>query len=176
MLDSHPMWTMNDHLGSWTRCSKLLASIFLSAALLLSGCGRSAEDLEVDRQEIEDFLRQYLPKLGEAYGTQNSQILAEMAVPKEVSRIELRTRELEERGQVYEPSFKEVTVESVSVWNYSNALVSTFEVWDVRSYTVGSHLLVNESLDQKNRVKYQLKREGDTWLVLYRELAETIDQ
>ena len=89
--------------------------------------------------------------------------------------LEERTKELADRGQVYEPTFLEVTVESVSVWNYSNALITTFEVWDVRSFTLGTHLPVTESLGQKNRVKYQLKREGDSWLVLYRELAETID-
>jgi hypothetical protein len=161
--------------GSPSRGLALLFACLLLAAGLLTGCGRSAEDIEVDRQEIEDFLRIYLPKLGEAYAQRDAALLEGLAVPKEMSRIELRTRELTERGQVYEPTFQEVTVESVSVWNHSNALITTFEVWDVRSFTLGTHLQVTESLGQKNRVKYQLKREGDSWLVLYRELAETID-
>jgi hypothetical protein len=154
----------------------VLALFGFLSLLLLWGCDRSAKQVEVDRQEIEDFLEIYLPKLGDAYGQRDPRLLKGMAVPKELSRIELRTGELAELGQVYEPTFREVTVESASVWNYSNALVSTFEIWDVRSFTIGSHILVNESLGQKNRVKYQLKREGDSWLVLFRELAESIDQ
>jgi len=182
MVHSSIMWKIRNPSGPVARCchgrAHISALVLLGALglLLLSGCERSAEQVEVDRQEIEEFLRVYLPKLGDAYGQRDPQLLDGMAVPKELSRIERRTDELAELGQVYEPTFREVTVESASVWNYSNALVSTFELWDVRSFTVGSHLLVNESLGQKNRVKYQLKREGDSWLVLFRELAESIDQ
>lgn len=183
MIHSVAMWRLHRVFGPVTRthCSsrrlghRVLFFALSLALLFLAGCDRSAEQVEVDRREIEEFLEVYLPKLGEAYAARDPQILAGMAVPKELSRIELRTKELAELGQVYEPTFREVTVESASVWNYSNALVSTFEVWDVRSYTVGSHILVTESLGQKNRVKYQLKREGDSWVVLFRDLAESID-
>lgn len=182
MVHSATMWSIRNSCGRLINCgrsrSRLAVLVILGslALLLLAGCDRSAKQVELDRQEIEDFLKVYLPKLGEAYGQRDAKLLEGMAVPKELSRIELRTDELAELGQVYEPTFREVTVESASVWNYSNALVSTVELWDVRSFTVGSHILVNESLGQKNRVKYQLKREGDSWLVLFRELAESIDQ
>jgi hypothetical protein len=61
------------------------------------------------------------------------------------------------------------------VWNYSNAFVTSLEVWDVRSFTVGAHVLVQESLGQRSRVKYQLKRKDGSWVILYRELAETLE-
>lgn len=138
-------------------------------------CAPPGEDPEVDREEIEEILQQYLPKLGQAYAEQNPELLADMAVPKEIARIQLRIDELDQQGRVYEPEFKEVTVEDVSVWNYANAFVTTLEVWDVRSFTVGSHVLVQESLEQRSRVKYQMKRKDDTWVVLYRELAQTLD-
>ncbi len=153
-----------------------LLAAALVAVSLLAGCGETGGgDESVDRQEIEDVLRGYLPKLGQAYATGDTSVLEGVAVPKEMARIELRTEELAGAGQVYEPEFKEVTVEDISVWNYSNAFVTTFEVWDVRSYTLGTHLLLNESLGQRNRVKYQMKRKGDGWVILYRELDQTLD-
>jgi len=66
-------------------------------------------------------------------------------------------------------------VESVSTWKHSNAFVTTVETWDVRSYTLGDHILLSEVTDQRNRVKYQLKRKDRGWVVLYRELAEALE-
>lgn len=154
----------------------LLGLIVAVTAFLATGCssdGPSSE--EVDKAEIQAVLEAYLPALGQAYAQRNPKLIEQWTVPKERARIQLRIDELEARGQVYEPSFKTVTVENVSVWNYSNALVSTVEVWDVRALTLGTELVVNESLDQRSRVKYQLKRKDDGWSVLYRELAETSD-
>ena len=42
------------------------------------------------------------------------------------------------------------------------------EVWDLRSLALGSREPLAEDLGQSNRVKYQLKREGDSWKVLFR--------
>lgn len=117
------------------------------------------------------MLRQYLPRLGEAYARQDPTLLEDFAVPKEIARIQLRIDELDQRGEVYEPEFREVTVEDVSVWNYANAFITTFEVWDVRSFTVGSHMLIQEVVGQRSRVKYQLKRKDGSWVILYRELS-----
>ena len=152
------------------------ALALLLVSLAGAGCMETGSDPQVDRQEIEAVLREYLPKLGQAYATRDMSILEGFAVPKEMARISLRTEELTATGRVYEPEFKEVTVEDVSVWNYSNAFVTTLEVWDVRSFTLGTHLKVNESLGQRNRVKYQMKRKEGGWVILYRELDQTYDQ
>ncbi len=170
MLDC---WTMRNDF------SRLRAKLWIALLLvpvLATGCGEIGGDPEADRQEIEAVLREYLPKLGQAYGSRDMSVLEGLAVPKEMARISLRTEELSAAGRVYEPEFKQVTVEDVSVWNYANAFVTTLEVWDVRSFTLGTHLLVNESLGQRNRVKYQLKRKGEGWVILYRELDQTFDQ
>ena len=158
------------------RSRTLLLVLVLAAWLGAAGCGEPGSDPQVDRQEIESVLREYLPKLGQAYAQRDSSILEGYAVPKEMARISLRTDELAETGRVYEPEFKEVTVEDISTWNYSNAFVTTLEVWDVRSFTLGTHLLVNESLGQRNRVKYQMKRKEGSWVVLYRELDQTFER
>ncbi len=169
MLDFHHMRAHRSSPGA------LLVALLL-AALPWGGCGEPGSDPQVDRQEIETVLRDYLPLLGQAYAKRDMSILERFAVPKEMARISLRTEELAETGRVYEPEFKEVTVEDVSTWNYSNAFVTTLEVWDVRSFTLGTHLLVNESLGQRNRVKYQMKRKEGSWVILYRELDQTFDR
>ncbi len=163
---------MSDRPRPYSRC---LIGLLLASALVV-GCAETGGDPQVDRQDIELVLRQYLPLLGQAYATRDTSILEGLAVPKEMARISLRTEELAATGRVYQPELKEVTVEDVSVWNYSNAFVTTLEVWDVRSYTLGTHLLVNESLGQRNRVKYQMKRKEGSWVILYRELDQTFDQ
>ena len=168
MLDSNNMRARRH------RPCMLIAGLLLATASA-SGCAEPGSDPVVNRQEIETVLRQYLPKLGDAYAQRDTSILEGFAVPKEMARIDLRTEELAATGRVYEPEFKEVTVEDVSVWNYSNAFVTTLEVWNVRSFTLGTHLLVNESIGQRNRVKYQMKRKEGSWVILYRELDQTLD-
>lgn len=177
MLDCDPMKkpsTLRTRRRPW----RFLLPLCLLSCLLsgLVACGDSVEEEAVDRQEIEAFLTAYLPKLGDAYAQRDSTLLEGMAVPKEMSKIEVRVRELTDQGRIFEPRFKSLVVEDVSVWNYSNAFVTTFEVWDLRSFSLGARVPMSESLDQGNRVKYQLKRRDDSWVVLYRELDQTYDQ
>lgn len=153
---------------------RLTAAVLVLAALAL-GCKPAAETAEVDKAEIQTMLEEYLPRVGAAYKERNPSLLGDLAVPKEKARIELRVDELTDKGQIYEPEFKSVTVESISVWNHSNAYATTLEVWDVSSYTIGSHVLITQVLDQRSRVKYQLKLKDEGWVVLYRELETTLD-
>ena len=69
-----------------------------------------------------------------------------------------------------------MTIEKVTIFQHANAAVTTLEVWDVRSYALGSRTLLSEVIDQRNRVRYQLKRKEHGWVVLYRELAEALDK
>ena len=152
----------------------------LLASCLLTSCSKGPGEPSQDelRAEVQKLLETaYCPKLGEAYGQGNAAVLEAVTVPKEISRISRRIEELADEGRTYEPTFKQVTVESVSTWNYSNAFATTVEVWDVRSYSIGSsRQLINEQVGQRSRVKYQLKRQDSdgSWIVLYRELAETL--
>lgn len=151
---------------------RITAAALLLTAPLLAGCSQAGPDPEVDRGEIEAAIRAYLPRLAQAYATGNLEPLKELAVEKEVAHVRQRVSELTDQGQIYEPELREMTVESVSVWQYANAFVTTVEVWDVRSYALGSRTLLSEALDQRNQVKYQLKRKDDGWKILYRDLAE----
>ncbi len=146
-----------------------LAALALAAVV---ACGGSESQEAADTAGIEAALRAYLPKLGEAYASGDVSVLEGLAAPKEMARINKRIEELYAQGRTLEPEFLELTVEKVDVWGYANAFVNTVEIWNIRSYATGTHAVVGEDLDKSNRVKYQFKREGDEWLVLYRTISD----
>lgn len=147
-------------------------AVTLGIALALPGCTSEEERRTADKAEIQATLEAYLPLLGEAYATGDVEILRGWAAEKEMARIYKQVTDLADQGRVLAPTLKQMTVEEVKVWNYSNAFVTTLEVWDVRSMVVGTEQVAAEDLDQTNRVKYQLARNDDgadgRWRVLYR--------
>ncbi len=94
MLDSRSM-----RRRSPTRPAAVLLCV-LSAVAVLAACGEVGSEEEVDRQEIEDVLREYLPKLGQAYASRDTSVIEGFAVPKELAWIKLRTDELSAAGRV----------------------------------------------------------------------------
>ena len=150
-------------------------SWFVVLALLglaCSGEGGQSEEL-ADRQEIEATLEAYLPLLAQAYSTGDLSGLEAYAAQKEVASVHKRIQDLTSQGRRLEASMQSVTVEGeIKIWNYSNAYVTTHEVWDLVVYSTGSEQVLAEEYDQPNRVKYQLKREEDSWRILYREIQE----
>ena len=149
-----------------------LVVLLIGAAVVLSACGSSEERQAADQAEIQASLDAYLPLLGEAYSTGDVEILREWAAEKEMARIYKRVMDLAEQGRVLAPTLQRMTVEETKVWNYSNAFVTTLEVWDVRSLVIGTDQVVAEDLGQTNRVQYQLDRNPEggegRWRVLYR--------
>jgi len=164
--------------GFRTMSSKVAMTVALLFLLLgaTAGCSEaSSEPGETDQAELEQTVRTYLPLLAEAYAKGEFAPLEQVAVPKEIARAKFQRQELLDQGKVYEPHFKDLVVESVSTWKHSNAFVTTVETWDVRSFTLGDHILLSEVADQRSRIKYQLKRKDRGWVVLYRELAEVLE-
>lgn len=143
--------------------------------VLWTACGGMASsDPEVDREELQATLEAYLPKLAEAYETWDASVLEEFAVPKEVATVQHNLNLLKQEGRHLRPNFKQVTVEDFKVWNHSNAFVTTFEIWDLRVYALGTDTLTSEAIGQRNRVKYQMKRVEDDWKVLLRQIEPAI--
>ena len=155
--------------------SPLQRSIVMALTVAFASCGGGAsksDDL-ADRQEIQATLEAYLPLLAQAYSTGKLSPLEPYAAQKEVASIHKRIEDLSLRGRTLEASLKSVTVEDVKIWNYSNAYVTTHEVWDLVVLASGSDQILAEEYDQPNRVKYQLKRDDDTWRILFREIQES---
>jgi len=152
----------------------LLSSVVFLMAMATVSCGgaSSKSDNATDRQAIQTALEVYLPLLAQAYSTGDLGPLAPYAAQKEVSSIHKRVEDLALQGRTLEATLRSVTVEDVKVWNYSNAYATTHEVWDLVVYATGSDQILAKEYEQPNRVKYQLKREDDSWRILFREIQE----
>ena len=153
----------------------LPTAIAVLLAVFAGACGGASSETDeaADRQQIQTTLEAYLPLLGQAYSTGELSALEPYAAQKEVAGIHKRVQDLAIQGKRLEATFQSVTIEGdVKVWNYSNAYVTTHEVWDLVVYSTGSEQVLAEEYAQPNRVKYQLKRDGDSWRILYREKQE----
>ncbi len=174
MLDSAameliPRWRPRPSLARWLFC-------WFGCLVWLSGCQQLVgSDPETDRRQLETVLKAYLPRLAQAYATRDANLLAGLAVPKEVATVARFLGELGEQGRVIRPALQQVTIEDFKVWNHSNAIVTTLEVWDIRVYASGSDVLLSQALGQRNRVKYQLKRQDDSWTILLRQIERTFE-
>lgn len=139
--------------------------------MVVTACnGSSASRQELDRQEITTTLETFLPLLGEAYASGEFAPLADWAAEKEVSGVRKRVEDLALAGRRLVPTFRSLTIEEIDVWNYSNAYVTSHEVWDLVVYASGTDQVLSQELEQPNRVKYQLKREGGRWRILFRQI------
>lgn len=144
-------------------------------AVAFAGCGEAAKREEtVDRAAVQNTLEAYLPLLARAYSTGDLTPLEPYAAQKEIASIHKRVQDLANQGRTLEATLRSVTIEgNVKVWNYSNAYVTTHEVWDLVVYATGTEQVLASEYEQPNRVKYQLKREDDdSWRILYREIQE----
>jgi len=138
----------------------------------LVACGSSAERTALDSASIAASLEEYLPVLGRVYADGNVEALRPYAAEKELARIQALVQNLVDQGRYLAPEFKSLTVEGTHTWNHSNAFVTTLEVWDVRMHALGSGELLAEDVDKTYRVKYQLKRDGEGWRVLFRAIQQ----
>lgn len=144
----------------------------LALLIAVGACGTSEEEQAADAESLEAAIRDYLPRLAEAYANGDASVLEGVAAPKEIARVQKQIDELAGAGRVLDPEFRGLEVEKFEVWGYANAFVNTVEIWDIRSYTTGARQQIGESLGETNRVKYQLKRDDDQWLVLYRTKSD----
>ncbi len=150
-----------------------LSPLTIVVLVLAAACGGTSDSGQAaNRQEIEVMLGAYLPLLAEAYATGDLEPLRRWAAEKEIARVHKRVQDLAYSGRTLTPTFRQLTIEDINVWNYSNAYVTTFEVWDLVVRATGSDQILAEEYEQPNRVKYQLKREGEQWRVLFRTIQE----
>lgn len=145
----------------------------LTLMLLLTACGGGDEDGgDANADLIEASLEAYLPQLAYAYASGDTSTLSGHAAPREIASVEKRIEDIAAMGRILQPTFKELTIEDVNAWSHSNAYVTTLEVWDLRTVAAGSDVVLAEELDQASRVKYQIKREDDRWMVLFRAIQQ----
>ena len=94
---------------------------------------------------------------------------------KEIATLRKRVNDLALGGRDLRPELVSLEIEDIVVWNYSNAFVTTIEVWNLRIFASGTTTVLSEVMAQRNRVKYQIKRREVGWQVLYRTLDSTFE-
>lgn len=169
---------MSSNLGRraksrWS-CHVLLVAM---AAVLVSSCGGQSEaNAEADRAQIEQLLRDYLPKMGQAYETGDFAPLQGLAAEKEIAVLKKHIGDLfDQEGRLVEAELVDLQIEQIRSVSYSIALVTTLETWNLRVKPIGSEQVLSAVENQRNRVRYQLEREDDRWKVLSRNREATFE-
>lgn len=148
----------------------LSLTLITGTLLLGAACQNDEAQVEEERAAIESMLRTYLPKLARAYATLDAEVLRPQAVNREVVSVQARIDDLGMQGRQVRPELRSVTVEELDIERGLNAYVTTHEVWDLRVFALGTDASLSEELGQVNRVRYQLRKEGGRWQVLFREI------
>ena len=159
-------------LAGGTAGAALRSLLAISCVAGLAACGETGPDgaSEEDRLAIEAVLTDYLPKLGAAYAKGDFEALASGAVPKEVETVRRRVYELETgESRTLRPTLQSFEIERVDVWRYSNAAVTTLEIWDIQSLASGTEQVLSSATD-RYRVRYQFKRRDEGWKVIDRRI------
>jgi len=156
-------------LPSRVRTSLRTLWIALLACLpLATGCGPSAADREQAREEIRATLMEYLPKMAEAYRTGEVDALSDLTTEKERSILHKHIDQLASQGRSMDTELLELTLEDLNLVTYTSAYATTTELWDVKSYAVGTDQLLGQDPRQPSRVRYQLERQHGRWIILAR--------
>ncbi len=150
----------------------LITTFCIAVTVFAGACGDSAEKDAIDRGQIQATLEAYLPRLAEAYESRSGEPLRGYAAEKEIAMIDKVMSELAAGGREIHATFLGVTIEDITTFGYANAYVTTVELWNVEVYSLGGQSKLS-SEERRDRVKYQLMREGDQWLVLYRQRQDS---
>ncbi len=151
-------------------------AVLCMAIAVISGCQASETVSEEDREEIRATLAEYLPAMAEAYSSGNIEVLRGVAAEKEMAIVHKKVKDLmEQESRVVVPTLQGFEIEDITLWNYANAFVTTLETWDIKVLASGSDFVTSEVEGQRSRVKYQVKRREDGWIVLYRVIETTFE-
>jgi hypothetical protein len=151
------------------------AAVALAAAPLLAAliaCGPSEQVQQEARADVEELLAAYLPALSEYYRSGDSEHVEGLAAPRERDRVEWLIRDRAQEGMVIDATLQRFEIDRFDLYQHSNALLSTREVWDLRIRAAGSDRIIQEELGKTDGYRYQVKRgDDDGWMVLSREVV-----
>ena len=149
----------------------VLAAFLLAATV--AACAASPEEQALDREAITESLRGYGRLLSQAYAFSDPELLAPVAMPREIHSVESNIALLAEQGRRIAADQKELVVEDVRRFQGANAYVTTYEVWDLRVLAVGAEREISRDENQRSRVRYHVKQgDAGVWQVVWRQRLE----
>lgn len=159
----------SDRLTRGLRAAAVAAVAALALLAALAACRPAEEDVEVEEEAIRAVIGRYADLLSQAYAFTDSSLLEPVASQRERAAVETNIRQLADRGQRIATDLKEMQIEEIGMSDLDNAYVQTFELWEIRVMDLGSERVVSVDPNQRNRVRYQLKRQDGVWRVLWRQ-------
>lgn len=163
---------MSQHSDRATRglpAAAVAAVAALALLATLAACRPAEEDVAVEEEAIRAVIDRYADLLSQAYAFTDSSLLEPVASQRERAAVEVNIRQLADRGQRIATDLKEMQIEEIGMSDLDNAYVQTFELWEIRVMDLGSERVVSVDPNQRNRVRYQLKRQDGVWRVLWRQ-------
>lgn len=142
--------------------------LLVCLASLAAACGPSEVDQDQAREEIRAALMDYLPRMAEAYRTGDVDALTDYTTQKERAILSKHISDLATQGRSMDTELLDLTIEDVNLVSYSSAYVTTTEHWNVKSFAVGTDQILGQDERQPSRVRYQLERRDDRWVILAR--------
>lgn len=146
-----------------------LAAVALLAALAMGACRPAAEEVAVEEEALRTTIDRYADLLSQAYAFTDASLLEPVAAQREVAAVHANIQQLAGAGQRIATDLKELEIEDIGMSDLDNAYVQTFEVWEIRVMDLGSERVISVDPNQRNRVRYQLKRLDGEWKVLWRQ-------
>jgi hypothetical protein len=151
-------------------CVVAVASLAALALLTsLAACRPDEQEVAVEEEAIRDVIGRYADLLSQAYAFTDSSLLEPVASQRERAAVEANIRQLADQGQRIATDLKDLQIEEIGMSDLANAYVQTFETWEIRVMDLGSERVISVDADQRNRVRYQLKRQDGVWRVLWRQ-------
>lgn len=159
----------SDRPGRRTRAAALAAVAALALLTSLAACRPDEQEVAVEEEAIHAVIERYADLLSQAYAFTDSSLLEPVASQRERAAVETNIRQLADRGTRIATDLKELEIEDIGMSDLDNAYVQTFELWEIRVMDLGSERVISVDPNQRNRVRYQLKRQDGVWRVLWRQ-------
>lgn len=154
---------------SATPLSVAAVAVAAVALLALAACRPAPEEVAVEEEALRTTIDRYADLLSQAYAFTDASLIAPVAAQREVAAVGANIQQLAGAGQRIATDLKELEIEDIDMSDLDNAYVRTFEVWEIRVMDLGSERVISVDPNQRNRVRYQLKRLDGEWKVLWRQ-------
>ncbi len=148
------------------------AAAAMLVVLAAAACRPTPQEVAADKQEVRKVIEDYAARLSHAYAFTDASGLKQVASQREVASVQRNLGAMAARGQRLATDLKELEIEQLDMSDRNNAYVQTFEVWDIEVMDLGSERVISRDQAQRNRVRYQLKRQDGRWRVLWRQRME----
>lgn len=123
------------------------------------------QDISLETQKIKDAILLYNALLAEGYKNLNMNPLTQAATKECATKAYYHMSALGEADIKMHSQVKKINFDDLEVQKPVRAIAKTSEIWDFVHLDIKSNEKIYEEKDFVYHVTYELKKEGDHWLV-----------